>query len=117
MAAAVQTAPQPVSTTASTLASALPTRHNVRTLLNYYKDPEDGSEPAPSYVGQPQTYDRPVEPAEVTVTDISGREKEFTLDTHGFQVYGHASREKDFVDEEKIRREYYPETEQLLKDA
>jgi hypothetical protein len=28
-----------------------PMQHNVRTVLNYYKDPEDGTPPAPFYVG------------------------------------------------------------------
>ena len=41
----------------------------------------------------------------------------YTLDSHGFQIYPHTSKEKDFVDDEKIKAEYYPETEQLLKDA
>jgi hypothetical protein len=27
-----------------------PAKHNVRTVLNYYKDPEDGTPPAPFYV-------------------------------------------------------------------
>ena len=29
----------------------------------------------------------------------------------------HESKQKLFVDEEEIKNEYYPETEQLLKDA
>ena len=28
-----------------------PAQHNVRTVLNYYKDPEDGTPPVPFYVG------------------------------------------------------------------
>jgi len=52
-----------------------------------------------------------------TVHDISGNEDKYTLDSHGFQIYKHASHEKDFLDDEKIKAEYYPETEQLLKDA
>mgnify|MGYP000886472090 CR=1 FL=1 len=91
--------------------------HHVQTTLNYYKDPEDGSPPAPNYVGRPETYDRPVETLPVTITDISGHELEYTLDSHGFQIYYHESKEKDFDDDERIKREYYPETEQLLKDA
>lgn len=27
-----------------------PGQHNVRTVMNYYKDPEDGSPPAPFYI-------------------------------------------------------------------
>jgi hypothetical protein len=92
-------------------------RHDVHTWLNYYKDPGDGSAPPPSYVGKPETYERPAQPLEVTVTDISGNVGDYNLDNHGFQIYNHESKEKDFRDEEKIRREYYPEVEQLLKDA
>ncbi|CAI7638403.1 unnamed protein product [Penicillium glandicola] len=91
--------------------------HHVQTTLNFYKENEDGSPPAPSYVGKPETYDRPVAPLQTTVHDISGHELDYTLDSHGFQLYYHESQEKDFLDDEKIKQEYYPETEQLLKDA
>ena len=91
--------------------------HDVPTKLNYYKDPGDGSEPAPAYVGRPETYDRPYEPFDVVVEDIRGREDQFTLDKNGFQIYRHESKEKDFADDDQIKSVYYPETEQLLKDA
>ncbi|KAJ5750732.1 hypothetical protein N7533_007760 [Penicillium manginii] len=91
--------------------------HHVQTTLNFFKANEDGSPPAPAYVGKPETYDRPSEPLATTVHDISGHELDYTLDGQGFQLYYHESAEKDFVDDEKIKREYYPETEQLLKDA
>lgn len=91
--------------------------HHVRTTLNYYKEADDGSAPLPTYVARPETYTRPSEPLEVTVTDITGRELDYTLDGNGFQIYYHESKEKDFLDDEKIKHEYYPETEQLLKDA
>ncbi len=51
------------------------------------------------------------------VTDISGNEKQYTLDSHGFQVVEHESKEKKFLDDDQIKRDYYPETEQLLKDV
>lgn len=92
-------------------------RHDVQTVLNYYLEAEDGSPPPPSYVDRPETYDRPVYPLNVTVTDISGNEGNYTLDSHGFQLVHHKSVETDFVDDAKIKAEYYPETEQLLKDA
>jgi hypothetical protein len=91
--------------------------HDVKTTLNYYKDPGDGSEPQPTYVGKPETYERPTEPLEVTIHDIRGEEGRYTLDGTGFQIHRHVSAEKDFLEDEKIRREYYAETEQLLKDA
>ncbi|EXJ64198.1 hypothetical protein A1O7_00534 [Cladophialophora yegresii CBS 114405] len=92
-------------------------KHHVRTSLNYYKDPGDGSAPQPSYIGKPETYERPVEPLEVTVTDIRGEEKNYNLDKNGFEIYRHTSVEKDFVDDDQIKAQYYPEVEQLLKDA
>jgi hypothetical protein len=51
-----------------------------------------------------------------TIHDISGDVDEFNLDDQGFQYVNHESKEKEFYDEEKIKNEYYPEIEQLLKD-
>jgi len=48
---------------------------------------------------------------------VRDNEDAYTLDGNGFQIYKHESQEKEFVDDEKLKREYYPETEQLLKDA
>lgn len=91
--------------------------HDVHTTLNFVKVMPDGSHLAPNYVGRPETYDRPVEALPVTIHDVSGRELEYTLDSHGFQFYYHESQTKNFDDNDQVRSEYYPETEQLLKDA
>lgn len=61
--------------------------------------------------------DRPNLAVKVTVQDVAGDEDKYTLDGHGFQFVKHESKEKDFQDDEKIKAEYYPEIEQLLKDA
>ena len=90
--------------------------HHVSTTLNYYKDPGDGSEPHPTYVGKPETYERPCETIHVTVHDLRNQEDQYSLDKNGFQICHHASIEKDFLDEEQIKASYYPETETLLKD-
>ncbi|KAJ5084174.1 hypothetical protein NUU61_008753 [Penicillium alfredii] len=92
-------------------------RRHVQTTLNFFKENEDGSPPEPSIVGKPETYDRPVISLPVTIHDVSGHELDYALDNQGFQFYYHESSEKDFHDEERIKKEYYPETEQLLKDA
>jgi hypothetical protein len=94
-----------------------PEKHNVQTILNYHKDNEDGSPPRPSYVGQPETYDRPVSPHTVTIHDVTGQESEYTLDKNGFQFHRHTASEKEFLDDEEIKKGYYAETEQLLKDV
>lgn len=90
---------------------------DVQTTLNYYKPNEDGSPPHPTYVDRPETYDRPFETHPAIVHDVSGREKEYTLDGNGFQFHKHTSVEKDFLDDAQIKAQYYPETEQLLKDV
>ena len=91
--------------------------HNVQTTLNYYKDPGDGSPPHPTYIGKPETYERPSETVNVTINDVRGKEDQYTLDGNGFTFYKHSSVEKDFADDDHIKAVYYPETEQLLKDA
>ena len=60
---------------------------------------------------------RPTVAAEVEVTDISGSEAKYTLDSHGFQIVKHKSKEVEFLDENQIKNNYYPETEQLLKNV
>lgn len=118
--------------------------HNVKAVMNYYNDPEDGTPPPPYYVGyvlpthsrdRAQRYscltssygfsvpeskftrNKPSIAVEVTVTDITGNEDKYTLDSHGFQIVRHESKEKEFLDDEKIKRDYYLETEELLKNV
>ena len=88
---------------------------NVSAELHYYKD--EGHPPPPSIVGRPETYFRPAETRTATIHDVRGREEDYTLDGNGFQYAKHASIEKDFVDDDKVKRDYYPEVEQLLKDT
>ena len=90
---------------------------DVDTVLNYFKPNADGSPPHATYVDKPETYHRENNSHNVTVRDIRGKEDQYTLDKSGFQIYKHVSKEKDFLDDEKIKAEYYPETEQLLKDV
>ncbi|KAI1172868.1 hypothetical protein F4777DRAFT_486916 [Nemania sp. FL0916] len=89
----------------------------VEAVLHYFKDNEDGSPPAPTYVGKPETYERPVDTHRGKITNIAGRESEFSLDKQGFQIHHHVAQEKDFLDDAHIKAVYYPETEQLLKDV
>lgn len=91
--------------------------HNVVADFNYYKDPGDGSLPAPSYVGKPETYERPAETRAMVVHDIRGEEDKYTLDKTGFQIYRHVSKETAFEDEAEIKRNYYPEVEDILKSV
>ena len=90
---------------------------DVTATFNYYKDPEDGSPPAPNYVNKPGSYERVPISQQLVVHDVRGTEDQYTLDTTGFQIYKHESVEKAFVDDEQIKEVYYPEVEELLKAA
>ena len=90
---------------------------DVKGVFNYYLDPGDGSKPAPSIVGKPETYERTPKPLTHVAHDIRGTEDQYALDRQGFQIYLHESKEKGFVDDDEIKRVYYPEIEEILKDA
>lgn len=108
-------------TTLSTLhdASYIP-RGPVNTKLNFYKAPEDGSKPH-NFVekppeGQPQR-NFGEEVVDIEVNDIRGQESDFYLEKDAFQgIQNISSQEKDFTDDEHIKKVYYPEVEKLLLD-
>lgn len=102
-------APAPTTTTAKP-----PSLH---ASFNYYLAAADGSPPKPTYVDKPETFYRPADTRVLPVRDIRGDEESYTLDTNGFQVVKHVSAERDFLDEEQIKRVYYPEVESILKEA
>jgi hypothetical protein len=102
----------PISNTKET-----PKPRDLTATFNYYKDPADGSPPEPNYVNKPGSYNREPISQQLLVHDVRGTEDKYTLDTTGFQIYKHESIEKDFLDEEQIKAVYYPEVEELLKNA
>ncbi|CZT20557.1 related to 7alpha-cephem-methoxylase P8 chain [Ramularia collo-cygni] len=105
------------SSTIPTINKPKPEKHNVHTTLNFFKPNADGSPPEPIYVDKPQTYERPFESHKVTIQDVTGEESKYNLDSHGFQFIPHVSEEKDFLDDEKIKNQYYKEVDQILRDA
>ena len=56
------------------------------------------------------------DPREIRIEDARGREQEFTLDRNGFQLVKAPSKVRDFYSDEEVKRTYYPEVEQLLRD-
>jgi len=56
------------------------------------------------------------DPRNVPIEDARGRESEFTLDRNGFTLAKAPTAVADFYDPEEIKRVYYPEIEQLLRD-
>ncbi|EXJ87809.1 hypothetical protein A1O1_04736 [Capronia coronata CBS 617.96] len=95
-------------------------RGPVSTQLNFFKEPADGSKPH-NYVeeppeGQPQR-NFGEDAVEVQMNDIRGRERDFNLDKDAFEaIQGVPSEETEFVDDEHIKKVYYPEVEKLLLD-
>ncbi|KAL3428172.1 7alpha-cephem-methoxylase p8 chain related protein [Phlyctema vagabunda] len=87
--------------------------------LNYFRPPEDGSVPF-NYVetppeGHPQRNFGDFD-INVPIKDIRGQESAYNLDHDAFAVITPVpeSAEKDFVDDESIKKNYYPELEKLL---
>jgi hypothetical protein len=72
------------------------------------------------------TYDPPAgvprsnivqEPHRVAIHDARPVADAVSLDANGFALVKHRSAVRDFFDDEEVRRVYYPEVEQLLKQA
>ncbi|OIW30194.1 methyltransferase CmcJ [Coniochaeta ligniaria NRRL 30616] len=49
------------------------------------------------------------------ITDIRGKESNFTLDSHGFEVCSHTWDTPDWSNKDEIERRYFPEVESLLR--
>lgn len=88
------------------------------TALKFYAPPADGSKPF-NYVqqppeGQPERNYGDID-IEVTLDDIRGRESDFNVDDNAFATLTTGeSAEKESRDDEAIKKNYYPEVEQLL---
>lgn len=130
-------APLYAQPTPTTSASAPPTtngtsnnhlgipRGPVTASLNFYAAPEDGSVPF-QYIedppeGQPKrNFGEQVN--DVPIIDIRGREQEYTLDKHSFEVVQlpnnstGRSEKVNFDDDDSVKKTYYPEVEKLLLD-
>ena len=94
------------------------TPRNLTATLHYLKRGQEKPafyriEPPP---GVPQ-WNGIDDPREVQIEDARGREAEFTLDRNGFAIVKAPTAVADFYDPEEIKRVYYPEVEQLLRDT
>ncbi|QRV98405.1 hypothetical protein RhiJN_26424 [Ceratobasidium sp. AG-Ba] len=88
--------------------------------VNYFLPPADGSKPytwttADHPGGGPM---RNWEPASfgVQAENVRGHENEYTLDTAGFQFHNMPSKGTDFDNEESIKKTYYEESIQNIRD-
>lgn len=90
----------------------------VSAILTYITPPADGSKPYtykfPPPEGTPVNNGE-FDPRKVQVENLRGREDLVSLDVHGFQYGVAESKHKGFTNDEDIKREYYPESIELLK--
>lgn len=97
--------------------AAVLTPGDVPTIMNYYKPV--GTEPPFQYVNDPpegqEKHNIGIDPHPVIVHDVRSKEDTVSLDITGFQFVKHVSQEKDFLDDEHIKDQYYKEVEELLK--
>jgi hypothetical protein len=101
--------------------SSIP-RGDVTANLNFFTAPADGAVPY-NLVGDGHEPDLAVRNYgddfhDVVIHDIRGRESEFKVDRDAFELVQGLpdSAEVDFVDDESIQKNYYPEVEKLLLD-
>ncbi|KAH0605980.1 uncharacterized protein H6S33_004437 [Morchella sextelata] len=114
-------APAPVSTFNSTptpttaAAPTHPPHGDVPTVINFH--PPTTIDGAPPYlIVEDLQSNFSTIPHPVTIHDLRGLEADFNLDKQAFQpVLDVPSTEKDFTDDAKIEREYYPEITAILK--
>jgi len=87
--------------------------------LVYFSPPADGSVPYTYINADPTTGERKtnwvLEPHDVEIENIRGREDTVSLDTAGFGYYKGAAKHAAFANEEEIKKEYYPESIELVK--
>ena len=84
----------------------------VETPINYYLDPEAGGERSKIHHLIQGTFS----PQPMPVSDIRGRENDFTLDRQGFQLVTHEYKHSTLNDE-ITRTEVYPECAELVKNV
>ncbi|KAF8579163.1 hypothetical protein K439DRAFT_412856 [Ramaria rubella] len=89
----------------------------ITSTLQYFAPPKDGSAPwlDATATDPEKTSNFGIMAKEVQIENIRGKEAAYSLDTAGFQYIAHAPSHMKFDNEEAIKREYYPESVQLLK--
>ncbi|KAH6871574.1 hypothetical protein B0T10DRAFT_500495 [Thelonectria olida] len=94
-------------------------KHHVQTKMNYFKRLEGRKELPTLYPLRPETHyvSQYTESVDVTVYDIGGEELGYNLETHGFKIHCHGTKVTDLSDMDTVKREYFPEVQQILKDA
>ncbi|KAF8629800.1 hypothetical protein AX15_003271 [Amanita polypyramis BW_CC] len=92
----------------------------ISAVIHYGIKPADGIQAYQTVNTNPKTGLRDknwtLEAKEVQIENIRGKEDTVSLDTTGFQFYKRPAKHKSFASDEEIKKEYYPESEELLKE-
>ena len=87
--------------------------------LTFFVGPKDGSKAYAHTTADLKTGKREgnssQEEREVIIENLRGKEHTVSLDTTGFQYYNEPAKHTTFANDEEIKREYYPETSELIK--
>jgi len=87
--------------------------HDVQAEIYYFKDADDGTHPE---IGEiVNLTPKFLEIRQVTIKDVRGVEKSYTLEEHGFQFVHHTASMKYFGDEKAVESEHFPEVEAFVK--
>ncbi len=93
--------------------------HVVTATMNYLTPPADGSRPY-RYVETPPpgraVTTIEIDPREMRIEDVTGREGQYTLDANGFAVIDAPTAVPDLLDEAAVSTTYRAEVEALLRD-
>ncbi|KAF8584676.1 hypothetical protein K439DRAFT_1633390 [Ramaria rubella] len=108
-----------MSTTATITTKTTAQADTVPATLLYFSPPADGAHPylivnADPITGK-QESNFTQEAHTVDIENIRGKEGKYSLDTSGFKFFREPAKHTRFLDDEEIKREYYPESEELLK--
>lgn len=84
------------------------------TTLYYYLELKDGGI-IQTYPGTAFEKRRKHVPHDVNIQDLRSVHQQFTLNKNGFELTQNPSEEKEFLDEERIQKIYYPQCQELIK--
>lgn len=90
-------------------------KKDIEAMIGYWRDPGDGSLPDKEndkeiLLGHHDEVQKPM-----LIRDIRGSESDYSLDTHGFQVYTLPEKERNLTDVAVVKTEYFDEIASMIK--
>ncbi|KAF5342824.1 hypothetical protein D9758_013380 [Tetrapyrgos nigripes] len=105
----------PYTLSTNTMPATLIQPSFVSASLHFFSPPSDGSSPFVD-ISVPELKRNYEEKTHVVqIENLRGNESSVSLDTAGFQFYNEPAKHKSFKNDEEIKREYYPESIELIK--